>query len=456
LGKWWWRAVIALVVLIPLSVLAFFVGMRFVGPTPAQAAALRVLRAPTPPVQGHDASDAVWLLDYDVPLDKRAQVAAATRRFASAQGRAGTAGLRDPRLAFAKFAAAPPPFQGVCDAMAPGCLAYVQDNRAIVAAELDANRAAVDAALEVAAYDGFRMGVSPSLSGGIPSLGTQRRRVLARFALRFASGERLSAVEAVCRDIAGWRRVGGNADNLVVSMVGASFAQHDLPLLADMLAKMPKETDLPESCAAALESSADFEFDLCPSMRADFAALSEPANYIGPDRQERPWSIDWNNYDAMVAEGRAGYCGARLLRGLRADHLGASLVGTAPRCSKWRGIADPQGCILAGIAEPGPATSKYLDRRADLAQALALMRTVVWLRVAAESPDEVPNVLAKRPASLGLLREPGYDAEHDRISIPMHDTSRGARFELDAGAEPRPVHVRGRSLGRRRGLALLD
>jgi len=82
---------------------------------------------------------------------------------------------------------------------------------------------------------------------------------------------------------------------------------------------------------------------------------------------------------------------------------------------------------------------------------------VVWLRTAAESPAEVPTVLAARPKELGLLREPAYDAEKDRISIPLHETSRTVRFEVAAGAEPRPTRVRHRPGSRRsRGLAFVD
>ena len=126
-----------------------------------------------------------------------------------------------------------------------------------------------------------------------------------------------------------------------------------------------------------------------------------------------------------------------------------------PRCPRWRQLADPYGCALAALAPP--AFGKYLDRRADQAQMLALMRAVVWLRTAAETPAEVPAVLAARPSELGLLREPAYDAEHDRISIPLHEDSRGARFEVVAGAEPRPTRARHRPGARRsRGLALAD
>ena len=45
---------------IPLVYLVFVIAMRFVGPTPAQARALEVLHASTPPVRGRDEAGAPW------------------------------------------------------------------------------------------------------------------------------------------------------------------------------------------------------------------------------------------------------------------------------------------------------------------------------------------------------------------------------------------------------------
>jgi hypothetical protein len=126
-----------------------------------------------------------------------------------------------------------------------------------------------------------------------------------------------------------------------------------------------------------------------------------------------------------------------------------------PRCSRWRALADPYGCPLAEMGPPD--FTRYYDRRADQAQMLALMRAVVWLRAAAESPAEVEAVLAARPQELELLRTPLYEREHDRLSIGLHDDSRGERFVLAAGAEPRPTRARHRPGSRRsRGLAFAD
>ena len=82
----------------------------------------------------------------------------------------------------------------------------------------------------------------------------------------------------------------------------------------------------------------------------------------------------------------------------------------------------------------------YLDRRADLGQMLALVRTIAWLRAQAVDADAVPTALSRRPASLGLLRQPVYDAARDRLSIPLHDSKRWPRFEVTAGIRGEAVH----------------
>jgi hypothetical protein len=437
---------------LPLLVVVFFVGMRYRGPTPAQRAALQRMNAATPPVQGHDASDAVWLLDYDVPPEKWAEAAEAKRRYESEIER--KPGLADPLRGYPRYP--DPPADAPCETQAGGCLAYVTEHRAEIAALLDAHKQGLDAARALAAYDGFRIGVPNSMPPSLPRLNLRHRLVLADMAYRFASGERLSAVESVCRDIAGWRRIGGNADHLIVSMIGITNVRSDLALLADMLAKMPKETELPEECGAALESSADYEFDLCPAIRYEYsmvkdvraAAENPPPGEAGPPA----WTIDWDNFQAMAAQAYAPYCEAAPLQAARADK--PIPKAPLPTCSRWRKLADPFGCALADVATVN--FDRYLERRADQAQMLALMRTVVWLRMAAENPDEVGSVLAARPADLGLLRTPAYDAEHDLISIPLHDSSRGPRFELAAGAEPRPTHMRRRAPRRSRAVVFVD
>jgi hypothetical protein len=454
LGKF----LLALFLAIPLAAIGFVAGMRYVAPPPAQMAALKLLSEPVPPVRGRDGSDAAWLLDYDLPSDAQAEAAAAgqIRRYESARAQVAPGGKpadapQDPRAAWKKFPEQPAEEQGVCSTTHGGCLAYVEANRPLVAATLDEHAAGLGKALAFAEHDGLRIGVLPSLSAEFPQLGSRRRLVLSQFAYRFVSGERLGAVEELCRDLGGWRRMGADSDSLVVSMVGVAYVRQDLVLLAEMLAKLPKETELPGECSAALQPSTDYELDLCPAIRSDFQLVRTTPDIMDRERTGRvrpSWQLDKRNFEALVAADRARYCGPRLLALARADQSVAQAIAPPPRCERLRRLADPVGCVLGEVASVD-GFDNYLDRRTDQAAMLALMRTIVWLRDHAGSPDEVEAALAHRPAELGLRRTPRYDPAKDLLSIPMLEPSRGAEFVLAAGAEPRPVKRRVRPGSRR-------
>jgi len=445
----------------------FVVGMRYVSPEPAQMAALHLMMEKIPPVRGRDASDAVWLLDFELPAGTDAEAAAAAqiRRYESARALAVANGKLDklppdPRATWTRYPEQPAEEQGVCSSNHAGCLAYVEANRPLVAATLAEHTGGLAKALAFNTYDGLRIGVLPSLSSELPKLGARRRLVLSYFAERFVSGERLGAVEQVCMDVGGWRRLGADSDNLVVSMVGVAYVKQDLVLLAEMLAKLPKETELPGECTTALQPSTDYEFDLCPAMRNEFQLVRETPVMMDRGRQgwlRQSWQLDVRNFEALVASDRARYCGPKLLALQRADKKVGDAIPPPPKCPRLRRLADPVGCVLGEVAST-EGFNYYLDRRTDQAAMLALMRTVVWLRDNANAPEEVDAALAKRPADLGLLRTPRYDADKDLLSIALLDDSREPHFVLSAGAVPRPVKHRVRS-GRRpssRGLALLD
>ena len=453
------KSLLVLFLALPLAAVAFVAGMRYVAPEPALMAAWREMQAPVPPVRGRDGSDAVWLLDYELPSDAPAEAAAAAqvRRYEAARAEGADAGP-DPRAAWMHFPEQPPEEQGVCSAAHPGCLAYVTENRALVAATLAEHAAGTAKALAFAGYDGVRIGVLPSLSARLPNLGGRRRLVLSYFANRYVSGERLGAIAELCGDLGGWRRIGADSDNLVVSMVGVAYVKQDLQLLAEMLAKLPKESEIPGECTQALRPSTDDEFDLCPSMRTDFRMVAlTPA---AMDRGQKGWlrpsrQLDRRNFEALVAGDRARYCAAPVRALARADRSSGSAIPPPPRCRRLRRLADPVGCVLAEVAAVD-GYDKYLDRRTDQAAMLALMRTIVWLRGQAASPEQVEAALAHRPAELGLRRTPRYRREKDTLAVDLLDASRETEFVLAAGAEPLPVRHRTRPGLRRasaRGLA---
>jgi hypothetical protein len=430
---------------VPLVVGGFFYKMRTAPLTPAQELALQRLTEPTPPVRGKDASDLAWLLERDVPVERRHEVASQVRAFAAQKGKRGAA-RRDPRLDWPRFPEAPKEGEGTCKGREPGCLAYVAENRAQVAATLAANPGALALQRQIADYDGYRRGFPPNIEFELPNFGAYRRLLTSSFALRFNTGGPLAAIEDTCHDLAGWRRVGGDNDDLVASMIGVAWVREDLMLLADMLAKTPRTAELPAQCTRALTPSEDYEYSLCPAFRSEFALQGNPREQLEAlPPEQRPtiplWTIDWRRYQARIAEDFGQFCDPAFVSRQRADAPAAALLKPVPACTKWERHADRLGCVLFDSRHS--QWGKYLDRRTDQAQMLALMRTVVWLRAEVASKDDVKDALARIPAELGLRRTPGYDFEHDALSIALHDASRGG-FTLNAGAEPLPTRTRQR------------
>jgi len=328
-----------------------------------------------------------------------------------------------------------------------------------VAALLDEHRGGVDALRDLWRYDGYRSHARLTLgSGEPPAFSARRSLLLSDFALRFASGEQLTAVDQVCQDLGGWRRIGGNADSLIVSVASVEQVRQDLVLLADMLHRLSRETELPDSCHQALLPVGVAEFDLCPAIRREFAIY--PGLRTMVERTKDPndppaWAIDWPRYEARRAQDLGRYCDPAVPKRVQADQV--IRLADPPACDRWEELADPYGCQLARVG--GPDFGKLFDRRADQAQMLALMRAVIWLRTEVESKEAVPEALKRIPREFGLLRAPRYDLEHDSLSIALHDTRHQPRFELAAGAEPRPSSRRRRFCCSRRpsrNLASLD
>jgi hypothetical protein len=436
------KKVLLAIAAIPVLYLLFVVGMRFTGPTQAQREALALLHAATPPVAGRDGSDAAWLLEYDVPAARRAEVADATRRYFDAMDPEGgqAASTKDPRGAFPKYPAAPD--TGVCPGDELDCLAFVRANAAQVAAVLATHARTIAANLDLAAnHDGIRLGIKPGLGAGVPSLGRHRGVVLTHFAQQFVAGAPVEAVDALCTDLAGWRRIGADSDFLLGYVFGSSFVRQDLQLLSEMVAELPPEQALPASCAAALAEVADKELDLCPAMRSEFA-LSEAVFrnlYKHPPPGEPPaWVIDTNNILGHAALTEGAFCKPDALQGARADRRASTFIAAPAVCSIPRKAADPLGCMLIELSSNGGLRG-YLDRRTDQAAQLALMRTIVWLRQAKAPPAEWPARLAVRPASLGLRRAPRFDAAAGTLSIENFQTGRGERFSLRALSSNAPA-----------------
>jgi len=437
------RFIVLTLALLPVLFVVLVVVTRMRGPTEQQQAALELLKPAMPPVKGRDGSDAMWLLGRDVPEAQQAEVAADTRRYldqavavALERGQPEADKLVDPRSRFPEFAAMPSGSSGLCIETTAACLAQVRADRGAVASTLRQNEAGLRSALSFPQHDGVRYGVAVSLQQVLPKFSSQRWLVRMHFASLFADGKQDEALSGLCDDIAGWRRIGGNTDILVGSMVGAAYARQDLMLLSEMLAEMPMDAPLPAACEAALAPTEDYELDVCPAMRSEFRLIESVVNREMSASAENPSAraflkaaVDSDHVLAVAAPSYAQYCDGRLLQAARQDKPSASIGLVAANCQVFDRLADPIGCYLAEASENNNR-SGYADRRTDLAAALALMRTVLWLRAQSVDTSTWPDWLRQRPASLGLRRQPTISGDGKRISIPLLDKSRDPAFSL--------------------------
>lgn len=420
----------------------FVAGMRMRGPTESQQAALATLARPMPPVVGRDGSDAIWLLDHDVPEAQRAAVATQLLRYYDERDALTSAGrqpeadrLVDPLSKFPAYAKFPGNEAGLCEEADRNCLATVRADPAGTEATMQRHQAGLRAVLALSAYDGVRTSLKPTLTQAIPTFSSQRKLVRTHFAQMFARGMKDEALAGLCGDIGAWRRLGGNTDMLIGSMVGAAYVRHDLALLGEMVAELPMDARLPSACDAALAPSKDYELDLCPAIRTEFHGVENTiSSGITSKDARRPGralaglAIDNEHFLATIAPAYAQYCDPAAVQTARLDRSWKGKVA-APRCASMDKLSDPLGCVLIDLTGDNNY-SRYLDRRTDLAATLALMRTVLWLREQSSDPNDWPGKLATRPASVGLRREPTIAGDGSEISIALLEQSRDKTYSL--------------------------
>lgn len=422
----------------------FFLAMRLVGPTPEQQQALVLINTPMPPVTGRDGSDAVWMLGYDVPAADRVKYANQLRAYLEATWNPTPRSpkLIDPRTLLTEFAQVPK--DGTCADNKPGCLAYVREHRALVESRLQAHAGQLAQALDLHQFDGMRLGVTSTSDQESPKYSRGRRLLNTHLAHLFVKGQPVEAILATCNHIAAWRRLGGNTDDLVTSMVGISNVKHGLVQLAEMLAELPASQPLPAACTEALAPALDYELSICPAIATTFRGMSASFYRDLEELKEgRNWTwfafryfMDKSNVDAMYAESGAKYCGSDALRNARSDQATSTWFVSDVKCSTLRKRADPVGCVLVESTPPAQGYVKYLDRRVDQAAAIALMNTVLWLRQQDSNTEHWPALLKSRPASLGLGASRAPTIKDGRIAIQMNEHFQGKSFSLPIGVIP--------------------
>lgn len=427
--RWLERLGTGLLVVV-LVLAALWTWSRLRGPTPAQRAALGLLETPNV-FEGRNAFDAIWVLPYDVP---EAEITAVVDT--DMQALAEARGEPDGPLVFTSAARRYPDLSPLNGAVAPcgfggaDCLAKVSAAFDDYAALVQANARLIERVEALSAYDHHATRQPTDYRAPLPAFTLLAWPVTAH-AVRFTSGEQVPAVEATCRDLAAWRRVGTHSDTLIVRMLGVSLVTDGYgALLARMLAAMPRDTPLPSSCEAALAPPSAVDASICPAVRGEFAWSMGVSETLPEMQKHDAWSwlvLDRDGFRALMAEQMVAPCldqGARLA----ADQRLTAMAMTAPAWRRLECVANISGCILGDIA--GPAYASYAWRAQDQNARLQLLATLAWLR---DQPADgtLAERLARRPAA---LRSPARDirlgADGRSLEIAQYDTRRGETWSL--------------------------
>jgi hypothetical protein len=402
---------------------------------PGRAEALRIIQAPTPPVAGRDGTDELLTLGHAVPLAERAKVAAERREYIARRVALldddqdeAAAKLVDP---LSRYDAYPSWSQeeDLCQTEMDGCLAFVRSRPAAVDALLRANAPQLQREAGFVGFDGVRLGRRYIGEGHWPGMTPGRRLAYTALAAQFVRSEQDAAMSATCRDLAGWRRIGADADFLVMQSVATAYVRQDLRLLAQMLLERTVEAPLPDPCATALAPTTDAELSVCESVRSEFAWRRHEMDHVRADEPEvrkRAWQIDMDQVAGGIAPLYAHYCGEPLRAAARDDRAAGIVATPHVRCGTLEKLAHLYGCALVDAADEGPMYDYWIDARTDQAEAIALVRTLLWLRSQTADASRWPALLRERPASLGLHREPAMDGA--RLWIRLRAKSTWKRF----------------------------
>lgn len=352
------QVAIAVAVMLGLA-LALFAASRWRGAPPAHRQALAIMQAPSV-MPGENAFAALWLLRYDVPAERQAEVAAEdARRFGRAPPPSDAQHRPFQTAAAARFddlqaarESDPPP----CD---DGCLSRVREDADVYAGWTARQVRLAERVSALSGYGYYRSGFTPRVDMPFPDLGAVSR-VRTMHALAFVQGRHDEALDGVCRDARTWRRLVPNSDSLIVSMAGVGFYDRSLRLFADMLAELPPGHPLPASCRIAFAAPAVLESSICAAMKGEFGFGQAAMRQVADDR--RAWLFfDREMTAAQMAHGMVRACDPSI--GTRPD---ARQGGTQPWWAalvRFECVSNFIGCVLGDIA--APAYGHYLLRAED-------------------------------------------------------------------------------------------
>lgn len=451
MGRWLRRIGIVLLALFVL-VAALWSASRLRGPTAEQRQALELFRD-MPPPGGSNAFPALWLLKWDVPeAEQLALVAEDVERFHSLLPQGDEAGPMGPRTAgdiaagrYANLEATLAPDPPSCAWREEGCLERVRSDRDGYAPTLEQASRLLERVDVVTEHDHYRIpfphtmdlpiGLMLSREWALMSLG------MTRHALQFVDGEVDAALAGSCRAMAGWRRLAGNSDSLLVAMLATDGARGHGELLADMLAEIPAHHPLPAACELALAPVKPDEMSLCRAMRGEWALGESTLDGLGAGSV---WSelATWVLFDrrasaALSAEVMSWPCSEDAKSALAEDrHL--RLPQEERGLARFECVANVAGCILTDLA--APAYVDYGLRMQDARARIRLLRVLAWMRVQAADgwTGTAEDLLALLPADLsGSTRAVDIDPATGHLRMELFHDRPDTHWSIPLPAELR-------------------
>ena len=374
-----------------LAVVVLWAASRF-WPLPAeQRDAMKLLQAPLP-TRGENGFTALWTLRYD-GLDAQGRATVMAQDVAN--WRSGTPGQRPvSSSAEGHYPATPLSALARCGRRGVGCLAAVRaDPEGFASAH-----AGHDALHQrVAALAGYGHFVSPFEPFGtdpaVPLPAFQPLLdPLSAHALAHVRGESGSALAGACADILSGRRLTGQGDTLVSSMMGAAMVESNARLLADILVELPADVAVPAVCEAALAPMTASEQSLCTAMRGEFALAAAGVQVSSGTRDGHRLLLDVPRTRMRMAPRYAWACAGS------AELVAARDAPTpipGPARDRFACIANPLGCAVANMA--GPDMRQYAGRPQDAAAMLRLVAAQRWVR---QQPTAASVALQNMPEAL--------------------------------------------------------
>ena len=404
---------------------------RLRGPTEAQAKALALLRQNLKPTNGRNAFPALWFADYDVPADQLDTVFAQDRLRVQAWlaklPPAGTEPAAFVDAAAGRYAKLPP-LSDADKALSCGihdgdCLAKVRNHRDSVRALLSRNELRLHHEESLANYDYAWSEMPTDVRTPLPPYSSAQLWLTAA-ALDFADGQQAAALNRTCMSALTMRRLYASNNTLIGTMVADARLRAAANLFIHMLAELPTDQALPNSCAGAFAAATPRDVDLCPSMQGEFRLNANVLDMVESDKRSRasPLSLKFQ-YSKDISQRLTAHvyswpCTEVARTQMLADQQFNESDMQVEQPDLVDRLADPLGYILVEVARP--AFGDYINRHQDTVAVLRLVATVMWLRQTHGDGRTLAERLTQRPVWIEVNKDRQLHMTEDRRNIHMN------------------------------------